>query len=309
MPSRSRTTDNTRAILFMLGCCTGFILNDMFVKLASEDIPIPQVIVIRSLFAIPLVLVFCWRKQILSSLMRLGDRFLWFRTAAELGGTAVYLTALSRMDIAVSTSITQLAPLAVTAGAAIFFGERVGWRRWTAIAIGFVAVLIIIRPGMAGFSPWSLLALATVGFVVVRDLTSRRMLPWTDPIAVAFLALVTLVPLGIVLSSFEPWQPLTGRAMLCCLGAAAALSIAYVLLVPAIRLGEISVVAPFRYSVLLWAIAIQILVFGVLPDVPTLVGSVILVATGLYTVYREHKLKGNFVPLSAGVSATAPPAP
>ncbi len=293
----------------MLACCVGFIMNDMFVKLASVDIPIPQVIVIRSLLALPLVVGYCWYRGTLGSLLLIRDRFLAWRTFAELGGTAAYLTALARMDIAVSTAITQTTPLAVTAGAAIFFGEKVGWRRWLAITIGFCAVLVVIRPGTSGFSPWSLLPLLTVGFVVLRDLSSRRMKQWVDPIAVAFVSLVTLVPLGAALSVFEPWRPLTAAAFLYCFGAAVALSFAYVLVVSAVRFGEISVVAPFRYSVLLWAILIQITVFGVFPDRWTLIGSAILVTTGLYTVYREHKLKGDNVPLSAGVTATAPPAP
>jgi drug/metabolite transporter (DMT)-like permease len=293
----------------MLACCTGFILNDTFVKLASEDISIPQVIVIRSLMAMPLVAVFCWHRGTLGSLTRIGDRFLWLRTAAELGGTACYLTALAHMDIAVSTAIAQTTPLAVTAGAAFFFGERVGWRRWSAIAVGFIAVLIIIRPGAAGFSAWSLLVLSTVGFVVCRDLASRRMADWVDPIATTFIALLALVPLGLALTAFEPWRPLTGAAFFYCFCSAVTLSVAYVLVVSAVRLGEVSVVAPFRYSILLWAILLQITVFGVWPDRWTLIGSAILVATGLYTVYREHKVKGDHVPLSAGVSATAPPAP
>ena len=309
MLSRSPKSDNTRGILYMLACCTGFIVNDMFVKLASEDISIPQVIVIRSLIAVPLVILFCWHRGMLGRLWKLRDRFLWWRTAAELGGTAAYLTALARMDIAVSTAIMQTTPLAVTAGAALFFGEKVGWRRWSAICIGFIAVLIVIRPGTAGFSPWSLLALMTVGFVVFRDLTSRRMADWVDPIAAALVALVALIALGLALSAVEPWRPLTGLSLLYCLGAAVSLSIAYVLVVSAVRFGEISVVAPFRYSILLWAILIQIAVFSVWPDRWTLIGSAILVATGLYTVYREHKAKGDHVPLSAGVTATAPPAP
>ena len=293
----------------MLGCCVCFISNDMFVKLASADLTIPQVIVLRSLLALPLVVLYCWQQGTLARLWRIRERFLALRTVAELGGTAAYLTALARMEIAVSTAISQITPLAVTAAAAIFFGEKVGWRRWSAIGIGFVAMLIIIRPGAAGFSPWSLLVLLTVAIVVVRDLSSRLMAPWVDPIAVAFVSIVALIPLGLVLSIFEPWQPITGRALIFCFGAAVTLSIAYVLVVSATRFGEISVVAPFRYSVLLWAILIQIAVFGVLPDRWTLLGSAILVATGLYAVYREHKLKGDHVPLSAGVSATAPPAP
>jgi drug/metabolite transporter (DMT)-like permease len=292
----------------MLGCCAGFIANDTFVKLASEDIPIPQVIVIRSLFAVPLVVAYCWYRGLFAHLFRLGDAHLWWRTFAELCGTATYLTALARMDIAVSTAISQLTPLAVTAGAAIFLREEVGWRRWTAIGIGFLAVVIIIRPGTAGFTPWSLLPLVTVGCVVLRDLASRRMAAWVDPLIVSYVTVVTLIPLGLALTAFEPWRALTVGAAIYCLGAALVLSVAYVLVVPAARLGSVSAVAPFRYSMLLWAILIQITVFGVLPDGLTLIGSAILVATGLYTVYREHKVKGDAVPLTAGVTETTPPA-
>jgi drug/metabolite transporter (DMT)-like permease len=303
----SSSSDNYRGILYMLACCACFITNDMFVKLASDDIPVPQIIVLRSLIALPLVVVYCWHRGVFRRLAAFRDRFLWWRTAAELGGTATYLTALARLDIAVSTAITQLTPLAVTAGAAIFFGENVGWRRWSAIAVGFLAVMIVIRPGMAGFSPWSLLALATVAFVVFRDLTSRSMSDAVDPIAVTLVSIVTLVPLGLAMSVFEPWQPVTGLTLLYCAGAAVTLSVAYVFVISAVRLGEVSVVAPFRYSVLLWAILIQILVFAVWPDQLTLIGSAVLVATGLYTIYREAKVKGRAAAELTAVPATVPP--
>src|SRR5882757_1894229 len=307
MPPRSHRSDNTRGILFMLGCCVCFIVNDTFVKLASADFTIPQVIVLRSLMALPLVVAFCWRQGTLEKLWSVRDRFLGLRTVAELGGTAAYLTALARMDIAVSTAIAQTTPLAVTAGAALFFGEKVGWRRWSAIAIGFAAMLVIIRPGGSGFSPWSLLVLLTVAFVVMRDLSSRRMAPWIDPIAVAFVSLVALIPLGLALSVFEPWRPITSSALIYCFAAALTLIIAYVLIVSAVRLGEISVVAPFRYSVLLWAILIQIVVFGVWPDRWTLIGSAILVATGLFTIYRERKVKGSAKAELTSLPAIVPP--
>ena len=150
-------SEDLRGILYMVAGCTGFIFNDTLVKLASEDIPIPQVIVLRSLIALPVVVFFCWQQGVLGNLLALGDRFLWLRTLGELGGTAPYLTALARLEIANTTAIAQLTPLAVTAGAALFLGEKVGIRRWTAIAIGFLAVLLIIRPGMEGFNAWSLL--------------------------------------------------------------------------------------------------------------------------------------------------------
>jgi drug/metabolite transporter (DMT)-like permease len=129
--------ENYRGILFMVAAMTGFIANDTFVKLASESIPIPQIIVLRSLIALPLVLLFCWYQGLLGNLLALGDKFLWLRTLGELCGTAAFLTALARLDLANITAIAQLTPLAVTAAAAIFMREKVGIRRWSAIVIGF----------------------------------------------------------------------------------------------------------------------------------------------------------------------------
>ena len=298
---------NTRGILFMVAAVTGFIANDTFVKLASEVIPVPQIIVLRSLIALPLVGLFCWRQGLLGNLEAYTNRFLLWRTVGELGGTAAYLTALARMNIANTTAIAQMTPLAVTAAAAIFFGEKVGIRRWTAIFVGLAAVILVIRPGMAGFSAWSLLVVASVGFVVLRDLSSRAMPLSIHPLVVTLFSLIVLIPLGLVMSIFEPWQAVTTRAFLYCLGSAATLSVAYVLIVQAMRFGEISVVAPFRYTFLLWAIVVQIVVFAVWPDELTLFGSAILVATGLYTVYRERKVKGRAAATLTTMPSTLPP--
>lgn len=298
---------NTRGILFMVAAVTGFIANDTFVKLASEDIPVPQIIVLRSLIALPLVGLFCWSQGLLGNLEAYTNRFLLWRTVGELGGTATYLTALARMNIANTTAIAQMTPLAVTAAAAIFFGEKVGIRRWTAIVIGLAAVILIIRPGMEGFNGWSLLVVASVGFVVLRDLTSRAMPLSIHPLVVTLFSLVVLIPLGLAMSVFEPWRSVTAVALLYCLGSAAALSVAYVLIVQAMRFGEVSVVAPFRYTFLLWAIVVQIMVFAVWPDGLTLLGSAILVATGLYTVYRERKVKGRDAATLTTIPSTVPP--
>jgi drug/metabolite transporter (DMT)-like permease len=308
MSSSARSlSENYLGILYMVAAGTGFVVNDTLVKLASEELPIPQIIVIRSLMALPPVLLFCWHQGFFRNLVEVGDRFLWLRTLGEIGGTATFLTALAHMHIASISAIAQLTPLAVTAAAALLLGEKVGIRRWSAILIGFLAVLLIVRPGTASFSVWSLLALICVGFVVLRDLSSRAMAPATHPLTVTVISLATLIPLGFAMSVWEPWVMPTPRALACCLGSAIALSFAYVLIVEAMRHGEVSVVAPFRYVVLVWAIVIQIAVFAVWPDAPTLIGSAILVATGLYTVYRERKVKGPGAPLSAAPATVPPP--
>ena len=307
MASAQPISENYRGILFMVAACTGFILNDTCVKLASEELPIPQIIVLRSVMALPLVLLFCWQRGMLRDLLEVGDRHLWLRTLGEVGGTAAFLTALAHLDIANITAITQTVPLAVTAAAALFMGENVGVRRWSAIAVGFAAVMLVIRPGTEGFNAWSLLALCAVGCVVLRDLSSRAMASRISPLTVTVVSLLTLIPLGAVMSYWTPWQPVSGRALSLTFASAVMLSIAYVLVVHAMRHGEISVVAPFRYVFLVWAILIQIAVFAVWPDSLTLLGSAVLVATGLYTLYRERKVKGQAAPLTAAPAALPAP--
>lgn len=302
-----RAGDNYRGIVLMVAAVTCFILNDTFVKLAGADMPIPQIIVLRSLIALPLVVLFAWRQGVLRSIWGFRDRFLLWRTFGEIGGTVTYLTALARLDIANITAIAQTNSLAVTAGAALFLGEKVGIRRWSAIVIGLFAVLLVIRPGMEGFNAWSLLALTSVGFVVVRDLSSRAMPLSVHPLTVTIFSLIVLIPVGLVMTLFEPWQAIGHRSLLYCLGSAVSLSIAYVLITQAMRAGEISAVAPFRYTFLLWAIVIQIVVFSIWPDALTLIGSAILVATGIYTVYRERIVKGREAADLNAIRTTVPP--
>ncbi|MDQ3559607.1 MAG: DMT family transporter [Pseudomonadota bacterium] len=296
MPPARSLSENYRGILYMVAACSCLILNDTFVKLASENASIPQIIVLRSLIALPLVVLFSWRQGALRNFFAFRDRYLWLRTVGEIGANATFLSALARLEIANITAIAQTTPLAVTAAAALCLGEKVGIRRWSAILIGFLAVLLVIRPGMEGFNAWSLLALCSVGFIVLRDLSSRAMALSIHPLKVAVISLAALIPLGLAMSPFEPWRDITPSVLTLCLGSAVTLSVAYVLLVNAMRHGEISVVAPFRYVFLVWAILIQVTVFSVWPDSLTLLGSAILVATGLYTVYRERAVARNPAP-------------
>ena len=282
---------NSRGILYLLATTIGFILSDTFVKLASEDLSVAQIIIVRSLIAAPAVTLVAWQRGAFANFRGLAERFIALRAFGEVGATALYLSALARMEIANATAILQTVPLAATAAAALFMGEKVGIRRWSAIAVGLLAVLLIVRPGLAGFNGWSLVALASVAFVVLRDLSSRLLPESTNPLAVSALSVFVMIPLGLLMLPFESWEPLTTRALLYCAGSGLFLSISFVLITLAMRSGEISVVAPFRYAILLWAVIIQVAVFSVWPDATTLIGSFILVATGLYTLYRERKVK------------------
>ena len=280
-------SDNASGIVYMLVASACLIVNDTSVKLASQDIAVSQIIVLRSLLALGMLLTVCWWLGLLPGAEVLGNRFLWLRTAGELGATGTYLSALARLELASATAILQTAPLVVTVAAAVILRERVALGRWIAIAIGLFAVLLIIRPGTSGFTLWSLVALASVGFIVVRDLSSRMMPAPIHPITVALVTVTCCLPLGLGMSSFEPWLTVTPRAFLLCLVGAVTLSSAFAFLVLAMRAGDVAVVSPFRYSLLLWAVVIQIVLFSTWPDLATIVGSVLLVATGLYTFWRR----------------------
>jgi drug/metabolite transporter (DMT)-like permease len=291
----------------MLGACAGFILNDACVKLATEDLSVGQIIVVRSVISLPVIVLLGMQQGAFQDFRLLSERFIWLRAVGEVGATAFYLTALAHMDIANTTAIIQIVPLAATAAAAILLGERVGIRRWSAILIGFAAVLLIVRPGLQGFNAWALSVAVAAGFVVLRDLASRLLPAKTHPLAVSCLSLAAMIPLGLAMLPFTFWAPLSMRGILLCAGSGLFLSAAYVMITQAMRHGEIAVVSPFRYSILLLAIVIQIAVFAVWPDTLTLTGSAILVATGLYTLYRERKLKGSRATLTSEPAAYPPP--
>jgi S-adenosylmethionine uptake transporter len=193
------------------------------------------------------------------------------------------------MPIANATAILLVMPLAVTLAGAVFLGERVGWRRYTAIIVGFAGVLVIVRPGGAGFNAYALSALAAVGFLVVRDLVTRRFATGVPSVFVALATAVAITVLGALVTLFGRWVPLAGADALVLAAAAVCLVVGYLFGVMTMRVGEIGFVSPFRYTVLIWALLLGAVVFGEIPDALTFVGSVLVVGTGLYTFHRERR--------------------
>ena len=283
-------TANQRGALLMATSMVTFTINDTFIKAVSDELPLFQVITLRGL-AVTLALLIAAR----ALGRRLGgiavrDRWLIaLRTAGEVGGTWFFLTALFHMPIANVSAILQALPLSVTLGTAVFFGERVGWRRWTAIAVGFAGVMLIVRPGADGFTVYSLYALAAVASVTVRDLAARRLSAEVPSMAVALAAAVGVTVFGVLGSAVTPWQPVSALAAAQLSGAVVALLFGYVTSVMAMRVGEIGVVAPFRYSSLVAALILGFVIFGDWPAPLTLLGSAVVVATGLFTLWRERR--------------------
>jgi drug/metabolite transporter (DMT)-like permease len=211
------------------------------------------------------------------------------RVAGEVGGTICFLAAITHLPLANTAAIFQALPLVITLAAALFFGEPVGWRRWLAIAAGFIGVLIIVRPGLAGFTQFSLLALVSVLFSALRDLATRRIPPQIPSMFITLLTTVTVTTAGaIVLTPLGGWRPLSGANIALLALAAVLVLIGYQCVIMAMRSGDISAVAPFRYTALLWAMLLGYLIFGDVPDVPMIAGASIIVLSGLYTFHRER---------------------
>jgi len=275
----------------MMGSMAAFTLNDTFFKTLSGEVPLFQGIFLRGCLVVVLMTVLAFATGDLRRPIPAGDRkVIALRTLGEMGATICFLTALFHMPLANVTAILQSLPLFITLVGALLFGEQVGWRRWGAIIIGLFGVLLIVRPGGEGFDRFSLLALAAVGFVVLRDLSTRRLSPGTPSLSVALVGAVAITLMGGMVSATSDWVPLEVYHYKAIAAASLFIIFGYTLSVMVMRIGEIAVVTPFRYTAMVWAILLGYLVFGDIPGPLTLVGSAIVVGMGIYTFYRERQL-------------------
>ncbi len=281
----------------------GFTMNDAISKFVGEALTMAQIMFIRGGFATLLVGAIAWHRGALKLPAGALDLMIVLRVGGEVLATLCFLTALAHLPLANVSAILQALPLGVTMGAALFFSEPVGWRRWLAIAAGFGGVMIIVRPGLDGFDAYSLYALGCVFFCVVRDLATKRV---SAEIPSLFITTVTAgavtVVGGALIVPYGGWQPVGADHALLLLGAAVLVVIGYQFIIMSMRTGDISYIAPFRYTALLWAILLGYLVFGNVPDTAMTVGAFVVIGSGLYTLYREQ-IVGRTRPVT---SSTAP---
>ena len=266
-----------------------FTINDAITKAVSSELNVGELLLIRGLFAMVLVAALAVHRKALRSFRALLMWPVALRVIGEIGGTLTYVAALAQIPLANASAIFQALPLVITLGAALVFGEPVGWRRWLAIAAGFIGVLVIVRPGAEGFSQAALLALASVAFCTVRDLATRRIPKQLPTLFITLLTTVTVTMAGAAaVIPFGGWTAPSGHGLGLLALAAVLILIGYQCIIAALRTGDISAVAPFRYSALLWAMLLGYLVFGDKPDAMMVTGASIIVLSGLYTFYRER---------------------
>lgn len=282
--------ENLRGIALMVVAMAGFTIADSFVKSAARDLPVGQILAIIGTLggAIFALITRAQGHRVFSR-----DFFqppVLLRNFSEIWGTVCYITALSKIDLSTASAIIQATPLAVTLGAVFLLGEKVHWRRWSAILIGLIGVLIILRPGSSAFDPASIWAVAGMVGLAMRDLATRMIAKDMPTLRISTYGMSMLLPAGLMLialgqtpqaMSLQNWGQIIGLVVISVSG--------YWAITAAMRVGDVSVVAPFRYSRILFALLVGAIVFGERPDAWTLIGGAITIAAGLYAFLRERR--------------------
>jgi drug/metabolite transporter (DMT)-like permease len=280
---------NLRGSLLMAAAMAAFSVTDAISKFLTLQMNFGEVMLLRGIFAGVLIGALATHQRALRPLRLLFVTPVALRISGEIGGTILFLAAITHLPLANVSAIIQSQPLAITLGAVLILGEPVGWRRWLAIAAGFAGVLIIVRPGVDGFNQFTLLALVAVAFYALRDIATKQIPADIPALFVTFLTTIAITLVGaILIIPLGGWATPSGHAVVLLALSAVLVLIGYQCIILALRAGDISAVAPFRYTQLLWAILFGYLVFGDAPDGAMVVGASLIVLSGIYAFHRER---------------------
>ncbi len=284
--------NNLRGIVLMVLAMVGFAVEDAFIKALAANgagVSVGQILVLLAIGGTAIYAVWAIKDGVSLFSKDFFHPAVLTRNGVEMLGTWGFVTGIATIPLATATTILQAAPLLVTMGAALIFKETVGWRRWLAIAVGFVGMLLVVRPGVGTFDANVLWAVLGVLGLSARDLATRK-IPKTIPTlqlsSWGFFA-VGLLGVFLVISDGK-WVTLNLQHWLLIGGAISIGAFAYWAITEATRVGEISAVAPFRYSRLIFALIIGTLIFKELPDALTLAGAALIMGSGIYAFYRER---------------------
>ncbi len=284
--------DNFRGSVLMVLAMLAFAIVDAIIKATSDILPVGQIVLILGTGGAVVLSAVALRQNPRAFLPYAWHPLIILRNLSEALGSLCFVTALSLIPLSTASAVLQATPLIVTIGAGLFLGEAIGWRRWTAIAVGLAGVLMILRPGLEGFDANVLFAIGGVVGLGARDLITR-MVPKSIPSSnLAAYAFLFLIPTGwaMMLMAGQDWvtppPALTGQLAL----AIAIVIGAYFAIIGATRIGDLSAIAPFRYTRIVFALIIGAIFFAERPDALTLLGAAIIVGSGLYTLWRESRL-------------------
>lgn len=279
---------NLRGSLFMVASMAGFAVEDAFLKAATREVAVGMALVILGLSGIVVFSGVALRAGAAPLPRSIISRTMAIRSGFEIVGRLFYALAIALTPISTASAILQATPLLVVLGAALIFGEKIGWRRWGLILLGFAGVLIILRPGLQGFSALSLLALIAMAGFAGRDLATRAAPLALSNAQLGVTGFIMLTLSGVIILTVTGGASVPSPATLGLLSGASVFGIlAYAALTQAMRTGAVGVVTPFRYSRLLFAVVLGVGVFGERPDAATLAGSALIVTCGIVLLTRR----------------------
>ena len=272
---------NALGSLYMTLGSLAYVVNDSLVRAATDQgLDVYQALFLRGCAMLVVFTTAGWIRRERLRREHLSGAVLT-RVAAEVVATALFFAALVHLEFANAQTILMLVPFAVTAVAALTLGERVGPLRYLTVVVGFVGVLAVVRPTPSAFSPWALVVVAAAMALVVREFATRRVEPSTPPLPVAFLTAVAITSMMGLISMFTGWGAITGAAVVMLVAACCFLVAGYLFTIETVRVGDLSVSAPFRYTTVVGAVVLGLVMFGERPDALTLIGCVLIVGAGV----------------------------
>ncbi len=287
-PAASPHLHARRAVLLMLAAVLVFALMDVGLKTLSAHYPPFQVALLRGASSLPLVLAWALATRGARDLLRVRWPLHLLRGVLGVMMMAAFVYALRTLPLSTAYTIFFVGPLLITALSVPILGERVGPRRWTAIAIGMAGVIVVMRPSGAGFASWAGLAVLVSALGYALSALTVRVLARTDSTQSMVVWLMALISLGAGVLAWPQWVPLRGADLAVIAGIGVAGALGQWAITEAFRLGEASLLAPLEYTALLWGIIFDLSLWGVLPDAWTWVGGAIIIASGLYLLRRER---------------------
>ncbi len=284
-------SENLTGIILMILSMLGFAIADTGIKLLDGAVPVGELLMLLGIGGAIVFAILAKRNKQPLFTSALKNRSIQMRAVGEIIGTIGFVTALTLTTISGVSAILQVTPLIITLGAIFFLNEKVGIYRWSAIIAGFVGMLLILRPGSDAFDPNMIFAVVGVIGLAVRDLATRTAPKGIPSLVLACYGFAILVPTGaimMVVTGQAVWPSLTEYIFL--LGILSFDAMGYFAITLAMRMGDVSVITPFRYSRLIFAMIIGVLVFHEVIDVWMLSGSAIILVSGLFTIYRERRV-------------------
>ena len=287
-------SENFRGALIMMVCMSAFVLNDAFVRMAGNSLPLAQILFLRGLITTIVLLAFAIYGGVFSSKVSKKDKWrIFFRSIAEALTSYFFLTAVMNMPFANVTAILQILPMTVTLAAAFVFKEKVGIIRITLILAGFLGVVLIINPSTDGFNLYAIYALIAVFLITTRDLITRKISSSVPTLLPTVSASIGVLIFSVFLLINTPFQPLTTQNSLFILLAAFFIIFGYYTAVLVMRSGEISFISPFRYTAILFALILGFIFFDEKPDTTAFVGIVIVMLAGIVLMMRNSSVQKN----------------